>query len=54
MIQFDHDAVDRVLAIGFINEDMLNYMPRIQEIVDGLKDGSVTLEQLLGESEDNG
>ena len=27
---------------------------QIQEIVDGLKDGSVTLEQLLGESEDNG
>ena len=54
MVQFDHDAVERVLAIGFINEDMLNYMPRIQEIVDGLRDGSVTLEQLLAPSGENG
>lgn len=55
MLQFDHDAVERVLAIGFMNEDMLEYMPHIQNIMDGLRDGSLTIEDVqasLAEEED--
>ncbi len=54
MLQFDHDAVERVLAVGFMNEEMLDYMPHIQRIMDGLRDGSITPEELMEAPSDEG
>ena len=51
MVQFDHEAVERVLGIGFMNEEMLDYMPHIQRITDGLRDGTITREELFSETD---
>lgn len=53
MLQFDHDAIERIFAVGFMNEDMLEYMPGIQEIMDGLRDGSITPQELRASLEED-
>lgn len=52
MVQFNHDAVEKVLAIGFMNDEMLDYMPHIQRVMDGLRDGSITPEELMASGQE--
>ena len=46
MIRFDHEAIDKVYSIGFINDSMVDFLPEMQRIIEGLHNGSLTVEQV--------
>ena len=51
MIRFDRDARERVRHIGYITEKIEAYLEEAERVMQGLRDGSLTIEELLSEQE---
>ena len=49
MIRFDRDVIKQVLHIGYINEKIEAYLEETERVMSGLRDGSLTIEELLSE-----
>ena len=51
MIRFDRDVIKQVLHIGYINENIVAYLEDTERVMQGLRDGALTMEELLSEQE---
>jgi len=51
MIRFNREVIERVLHIGYINESVEAYLEEAERVMQGLRDGSLTIEELLSEQE---
>lgn len=49
MLRFDREAIDQVLHIGYLNQDIEEYLTETEKVMQGLRDGSVTIQELLEE-----
>lgn len=49
MIQFDHDAIETIYNVGYINDDMLEFLEDAGDTLSRLRDGSLTIAQLMEE-----
>jgi hypothetical protein len=51
MIRFDREAILRVLHIGCLSEEIEAYLEKADKAMQGLRDGSLTIEELMSGEE---
>ena len=57
MLRFDGDAIETVYNVGYVNEDMLDFLPGMERVLEGLHDGSLTVadaRRMFGPDSDSG
>jgi hypothetical protein len=46
MYKFNREAIEKVYHIGYITDEMLEFLPTVEDLMQRLRDGSITAEDL--------